>query len=67
MWRFGALEAIMREIDMEWEMRDCLAEFSKATVFNMDRSCAFALVMKVADETGRRSFPVHLRSESDGR
>ena len=34
-WKFGALEAAMRQIDMEWEIRDYLSEHPNAAVVNM--------------------------------
>jgi O-methyltransferase involved in polyketide biosynthesis len=34
-WRFGALEAAMRQLDMEWEIRDYLAAHPQAAVVNM--------------------------------
>ena len=43
-WRFGALEAAMRQIDMEWEIRDYLAAHPRAAVVNM--GCGL-------DQTGR--------------
>ncbi len=43
-WQFGALEAAMRQIDMEWEIRDYLATNPAATVVNM--GCGL-------DQTGR--------------
>ncbi len=43
-WQFGALEAAMRQIDMEWEIRDYLAAHPAATVVNM--GCGL-------DQTGR--------------
>ena len=35
LWRFGALEAAMRQLDMEWEIRDYLAGHPRAAVVNM--------------------------------
>ena len=43
-WKFGALEAAMRQIDMEWEIRDYLAAHPDAAVVNM--GCGL-------DQTGR--------------
>ena len=43
-WRFGALEAAMRQLDMQWEIRDYLKAHSKAAVVNM--GCGL-------DQTGR--------------
>ena len=43
-WQFGALEAAMRQIDMEWEIRDYLAAHPGAAVVNM--GCGL-------DQTGR--------------
>ena len=43
-WRFGALEAAMRQIDMEWEIRDYLSTHPSAAVVNM--GCGL-------DQTGR--------------
>ena len=43
-WRFGALEAAMRQLDMQWEIRDYLATHPKAAVVNM--GCGL-------DQTGR--------------
>ena len=43
-WQFGALEAAMRQIDMEWEIRDYLAAHPAAAVVNM--GCGL-------DQTGR--------------
>lgn len=43
-WQFGALEAAMRQIDMEWEIRDYLATHPRAAVVNM--GCGL-------DQTGR--------------
>ena len=34
-WQFGALEAAMRQIDMQWEIRDYLASHPAAAVVNM--------------------------------
>lgn len=34
-WQFGALEAAMRQIDMEWEIRDYLSARPAAAVVNM--------------------------------
>ena len=34
-WRFGALEAAMRQLDMQWEIRDYLARHPSAAVVNM--------------------------------
>ena len=44
LWRFGALEAAMRQLDMEWEIRDYLAAHPAAVVVNM--GCGL-------DQTGR--------------
>ena len=44
LWQFGALEAAMRQIDMEWEIRDYLATHPNAAVVNM--GCGL-------DQTGR--------------
>ena len=44
LWRFGALEAAMRQLDMEWEIRDYLAIHPTAAVVNM--GCGL-------DQTGR--------------
>lgn len=43
-WQFGALEAAMRQLDMEWEIRDYLAAHPQAAVVNM--GCGL-------DQTGR--------------
>lgn len=43
-WQFGALEAAMRQIDMEWEIRDYLVAHPAAAVVNM--GCGL-------DQTGR--------------
>ena len=43
-WRFGALEAAMRQLDMQWEIRDYLATHPCAAVVNM--GCGL-------DQTGR--------------
>lgn len=43
-WQFGALEAAMRQLDMEWEIRDYLAAHPNAAVVNM--GCGL-------DQTGR--------------
>ncbi|MDO4404199.1 MAG: class I SAM-dependent methyltransferase [Atopobiaceae bacterium] len=43
-WQFGALEAAMRQLDMEWEIRDYLAAHPDAAVVNM--GCGL-------DQTGR--------------
>ena len=43
-WQFGALEAAMRQIDMEWEIRDYLSSHPAAAVVNM--GCGL-------DQTGR--------------
>jgi len=43
-WRFGALEAAMRQLDMEWEIRDYLFSHPNAAVVNM--GCGL-------DQTGR--------------
>lgn len=43
-WRFGALEAAMRHLDMQWEIRDYLATHPQAAVVNM--GCGL-------DQTGR--------------
>ena len=43
-WQFGALEAAMRQIDMEWEIRDYLTAHPAAAVVNM--GCGL-------DQTGR--------------
>lgn len=34
-WRFGALEAAMRQLDMQWEIRNYLATHPRAAVVNM--------------------------------
>lgn len=34
-WKFGALEAAMRQLDMEWEVRDYLQAHPRAAVVNM--------------------------------
>ncbi|MBQ9043626.1 MAG: class I SAM-dependent methyltransferase [Eggerthellaceae bacterium] len=44
LWRFGALEAAMRQLDMQWEIRDYLAAHPRAAVVNM--GCGL-------DQTGR--------------
>ena len=44
LWRFGALEAAMRQIDMEWEIRDYLVAHPAGAVVNM--GCGL-------DQTGR--------------
>lgn len=43
-WRFGALEAAMRQLDMQWEIQDYLAAHPQAAVVNM--GCGL-------DQTGR--------------
>jgi O-methyltransferase involved in polyketide biosynthesis len=43
-WQFGALEAAMRQIDMEWEIRDYISAHPDAAVVNM--GCGL-------DQTGR--------------
>ena len=43
-WRFGALEAAMRQLDMQWEINDYLASHPAAAVINM--GCGL-------DQTGR--------------
>jgi O-methyltransferase involved in polyketide biosynthesis len=44
LWRFGALEAAMRQLDMQWEIDDYLAVYPHAAVVNM--GCGL-------DQTGR--------------
>lgn len=44
LWQFGALEAAMRQLDMQWEVRDYLASHPHAAVVNM--GCGL-------DQTGR--------------
>ena len=44
LWQFGALEAAMRQIDMEWEINDYLARHPMASVVNL--GCGL-------DQTGR--------------
>lgn len=44
LWRFGALEAAMRQLDMQWEIDDYLASHPRAAVVNM--GCGL-------DQTGR--------------
>ncbi|MBQ9000516.1 MAG: class I SAM-dependent methyltransferase [Eggerthellaceae bacterium] len=44
LWKFGALEAAMRQIDMEWEIRDYLLGHPQAAIVNM--GCGL-------DQTGR--------------
>ncbi len=44
LWRFGALEAAMRQLDMQWEIDDYLAAHPRAAVVNM--GCGL-------DQTGR--------------
>lgn len=44
LWRFGALEAAMRQIDMEWEIRNYLVLHPDAAIVNM--GCGL-------DQTGR--------------
>ena len=44
LWRFGALEAAMRQLDMQWEIRDYLATHPDAAIVNM--GCGL-------DQTGR--------------
>ena len=44
LWRFGALEAAMRQLDMQWEISDYLAAHPHASVVNM--GCGL-------DQTGR--------------
>lgn len=43
-WKFGALEAAMRQLDMQWEINDYLADHPQAAVVNM--GCGL-------DQTGR--------------
>ena len=43
-WRFGALEAAMRQLDMQWEIKDYLHSHPQAAVVNM--GCGL-------DQTGR--------------
>ena len=43
-WRFGALEAAMRQLDMQWEITDYLSAHPRAAVVNM--GCGL-------DQTGR--------------
>jgi O-methyltransferase involved in polyketide biosynthesis len=43
-WQFGALEAAMRQLDMEWEIKDYLAAHPRAAIVNM--GCGL-------DQTGR--------------
>ena len=44
LWQFGALEAAMRQLDMEWEIRDYLTSHPRAAIVNM--GCGL-------DQTGR--------------
>ena len=44
LWQFGALEAAIRQLDMEWEIRDYLTAHPNAAVVNM--GCGL-------DQTGR--------------
>ena len=35
MWKFGALESAVRQLDMEWEIRDYLATHPQAAIVNL--------------------------------
>lgn len=58
LWRFGALEAAMRQIDMEWEIRDYLAAHPHAAVVNM--GCGLDQTGRVCDNGTCKVFNVDM-------
>lgn len=57
-WQFGALEAAMRQIDMEWEIRDYLAMHPAAAVVNM--GCGLDQTGKACDSGMCRLYNVDM-------
>ena len=57
-WQFGALEAAMRQIDMEWEIRDYLAARPAAAVVNM--GCGLDQTGRVCDNGTCRIYNVDM-------
>ncbi|MDO4537872.1 MAG: class I SAM-dependent methyltransferase [Coriobacteriales bacterium] len=57
-YQFGALEAAMREIDMEWEIRDYLASHPAAAVVNM--GCGLDQTARACDNGSCQMYNVDL-------
>ena len=57
-WRFGALEAAMRQLDMEWEIRDYLASHPQAAVINM--GCGLDQTGRACDNGSCRIYNIDL-------
>ena len=58
LWRFGALEAAMRQIDMEWEIRDYLSSHPAAAIVNM--GCGLDQTGRVCDNGTCRIYNVDM-------
>ena len=57
-WRFGALEAAMRQLDMEWEINDYLASHPRAAVVNM--GCGLDQTPRRCDNGSCRMYNVDM-------
>ena len=57
-WQFGALEAAMRQLDMEWEIRDYLAAHPRAAIVNM--GCGLDQTGRACDNGCARIYNVDL-------
>lgn len=57
-WQFGALEAAMRQIDMEWEIRDYLLTHPRAAVVNM--GCGLDQTSRACDNGACKLYNVDL-------
>lgn len=57
-WRFGALEAAMRQLDMQWEIRDYLVTHPRAAVVNM--GCGLDQTGRACDNGSCRTYNVDM-------
>ncbi|MBR1829567.1 MAG: class I SAM-dependent methyltransferase, partial [Atopobiaceae bacterium] len=57
-WRFGALEAAMRQLDMQWEIRDYLATHPCAAVVNM--GCGLDQTGRACDNGSCRNYNIDM-------
>ena len=64
-WKFGALEAAMRQIDMEWEIRDYLRTHPTAAIVNM--GCGLDQTGRACDNGTCRIYNVDMPDIIDAR
>ena len=58
LWQFGALEAAMRQLDMEWEIRDYQATHPRAAIVNM--GCGLDQTGRACDNGSSKLYNVDL-------